>query len=95
MLTEVGQQESTRDILALVGPWSNPALLSSSHNNSFLSVFKQTLIFVTKEKLITKLSSYKALRGEDTLLGPRPLAECGDSELNKVILPITSFWAKG
>lgn len=88
MLTEVGQQESTRDILALVGPWSNPALLSSSHNNSFLSVFKQTLIFVTKEKLITKLSSYKALRGEDTLLELL-------LELNKVILPITSYWAKG
>lgn len=94
VLTEEGQQESTPDILALVGPWSNLAILSSSHNNSLLSIFKQTLIFVTKEKLITKLSGYKALPGEDTLLGPRPLAECGDSELNKVILPIYAFRLK-
>lgn len=93
MLTEVGQG-STPGILALVGPWASPAILSSSHNNSFLSFFKQTLIFVTKGKLITKLSGYKALPGEGTLLGPRPLAECGDSELNKVILPIYAFRLK-
>lgn len=57
---EVGHRGSTQAILAPASPWSDPALLSSSHNNLFLPVFKHIHIFFSLRR--SWLQSIQAIK---------------------------------